>query len=187
MSEFNSPEGKHRALGSSEELRKQNYLVSSTLTPTHLTSWVAMTMPRANTVDSHQRAAEGEESHTPIRSQVSLASRGSKIRKPKDQCFLSLSSFFTNHYGTFFFSTGPGHGHHDAEAGPSPSEALPIPARGDPVCGHPGRTPQVPTRLWTNAATNSNISKPASSFSAHSPGLCLLEVKQDPEGETGSS
>lgn len=87
--------------------------------------------------------------------------------------------------GLFF--TGPGHGHHDAEAGPSPSAALPIPARGDPVCGHPGWTPQVPTRLWTKAATNSKFSKPASSFSAHRPGLCLLEVKQDPQGETGSS
>lgn len=32
-----------------------------------------------------------------------------------------------------------------------------------------------------------NFSKPASSFSAHSPGLCLVEVKQDPQGETGSS
>ncbi|TNM85311.1 hypothetical protein fugu_007582 [Takifugu bimaculatus] len=125
--QFNSPADKRRALSSSEELRKQNYLVSSTLTPTHLTSWVAMTMLRANTVDSHQIAAEGEESHTCIGSQDQDSITMLKLDRRLRRLFRSL-----------------------------PDGTLSVVILG----GH---------------------------HSAHSPGLCLLEVKQDPQGETGSS
>lgn len=69
-SEFDGPEDKGRALSSSEELCKLNYLVSPALTPTHLTSWVAMTTPRASCVDI-QKAEDDEANHTCKRSQVS--------------------------------------------------------------------------------------------------------------------
>ncbi|XP_070780888.1 RNA exonuclease 5-like [Enoplosus armatus] len=53
---FESSEGKHAALSSTEELRKENYLVCPSLTPPHLPSWVAVTTP-ITTVE----AAEDEE------------------------------------------------------------------------------------------------------------------------------
>lgn len=43
--EFESSEGKHTALTSSEDLWKENYLTCPSLTPPHLSSWVSMTTP----------------------------------------------------------------------------------------------------------------------------------------------
>ncbi|XP_063738927.1 RNA exonuclease 5-like isoform X2 [Eleginops maclovinus] len=40
---FESSEGRHAALSSSEDLRKENYLVCPSLTPPHLPSWAAIT------------------------------------------------------------------------------------------------------------------------------------------------
>ncbi|XP_029314539.1 RNA exonuclease 5 [Cottoperca gobio] len=42
---FESSEGKHAALSSSEDLRKENYFVCPSLTPPHLPSWAALTSP----------------------------------------------------------------------------------------------------------------------------------------------
>ncbi|XP_045903251.1 RNA exonuclease 5-like isoform X2 [Micropterus dolomieu] len=42
---FENSEGKQAALCSSEDLRKENYLICPSLTPPHLPSWVAGTMP----------------------------------------------------------------------------------------------------------------------------------------------
>ncbi|XP_044046219.1 RNA exonuclease 5-like [Siniperca chuatsi] len=57
---FESSEGKHAALSSSEDLRKENYLICPSLTPPHLPSWVAVTTP-VTTVDPDREAAEDEE------------------------------------------------------------------------------------------------------------------------------
>ncbi|XP_068607010.1 RNA exonuclease 5-like [Brachionichthys hirsutus] len=57
---FESLEDKQAALSSSENLWKQNYLVCPALTPPHLPSWVAMTMPNANS-EPDKGASENEE------------------------------------------------------------------------------------------------------------------------------
>lgn len=48
LAEFESPEGKHAALGASVELLKRNFLVCPSLTPPHLLSWAAMTTTTAD-------------------------------------------------------------------------------------------------------------------------------------------
>ncbi|XP_040892266.1 RNA exonuclease 5-like [Toxotes jaculatrix] len=53
--EFESSEGKHAALSSSEDLWKEDYVICSSLTPPHLRSWVPMTTTET-TVD-----ADGED------------------------------------------------------------------------------------------------------------------------------
>ncbi|XP_008292117.1 RNA exonuclease 5, partial [Stegastes partitus] len=58
--QFESSEGKHAALSSSEDLRKENYLICQSLTPSHLSSWVAMAMP-VTTVDADEEAAEDKD------------------------------------------------------------------------------------------------------------------------------
>ncbi|KAG8014614.1 RNA exonuclease 5, partial [Nibea albiflora] len=60
---FESSEGKHVALASSEDLQKESYLICPSLTPPHLTSWAAMTMP-VTAVDPDE-----ERSHMHIGSQ----------------------------------------------------------------------------------------------------------------------
>lgn len=66
---FESSEGKHAALGSSEDLRKENYLICPSLTPPHLPSWAAMTTP-ITMEDPDMEAAEDEErTHMHNRSQ----------------------------------------------------------------------------------------------------------------------
>lgn len=58
------------ALGSSEELKTQNYLVCPTVTPPHLPSWVAMTTPTI-TVGSDQAVfKDAERKDTNYSSQV---------------------------------------------------------------------------------------------------------------------
>ncbi|XP_054636397.1 RNA exonuclease 5-like isoform X2 [Dunckerocampus dactyliophorus] len=59
--QFASPEGKHAALSSSEELWRENFLVCPALTPPHMTSWVADDDNEHNTkgkdpLHSHQGA-----------------------------------------------------------------------------------------------------------------------------------
>ncbi|XP_069023360.1 RNA exonuclease 5-like [Embiotoca jacksoni] len=56
---FQSSEAKHAAVSSSDDLRTENYLISPSLTPTHLPSWVGMTTPVAP-VDADGTAAEGD-------------------------------------------------------------------------------------------------------------------------------
>uniref|UniRef100_UPI003AAEF652 RNA exonuclease 5-like n=1 Tax=Centroberyx gerrardi TaxID=166262 RepID=UPI003AAEF652 len=56
---FESSEGVHAALSSSEELRNENILICPSLTPHHLHSWVAVTTPET-TVDSEGEAAVEE-------------------------------------------------------------------------------------------------------------------------------
>ncbi|KAJ4944251.1 hypothetical protein JOQ06_012796 [Pogonophryne albipinna] len=62
---FESSEGKHAALSSSEDLRKENYLVCPSLTPHHLPSWTAVTTPTSS-VDPDK---DEERSHMHISSQ----------------------------------------------------------------------------------------------------------------------
>lgn len=50
LTEFESSQGKYTALTSSDDLWKENYLTCPSLTPPHLSSWVAMTTP-VTTVD----------------------------------------------------------------------------------------------------------------------------------------
>ncbi|KAM4585047.1 RNA exonuclease 5 isoform 2-T3 [Odontesthes bonariensis] len=54
---FESSEGKHAALSSSEDLLKDNYLICPSLTPPHLPSWVAVTTA-STTIDAGGVAAE---------------------------------------------------------------------------------------------------------------------------------
>ncbi|KAF3852592.1 hypothetical protein F7725_005947 [Dissostichus mawsoni] len=62
---FESSEGKRAALSSSEDLRKENYLVCPSLTPHHLPSWTAVTTPTTS-VDPDK---DEERSHMHISSQ----------------------------------------------------------------------------------------------------------------------
>ncbi|XP_054460153.1 RNA exonuclease 5-like isoform X2 [Anoplopoma fimbria] len=65
---FESSADRNVALGSSEELWKENYLVCPSLTPPHLTSWVAMTTP-ITAEDQDSEAEEEERSGTHASSQ----------------------------------------------------------------------------------------------------------------------
>ncbi|KAK1886864.1 RNA exonuclease 5 [Dissostichus eleginoides] len=62
---FESSEGKRAALNSSEDLRKENYLVCPSLTPHHLPSWTKVTTPTTS-VDPDK---DEERSHMHISSQ----------------------------------------------------------------------------------------------------------------------
>lgn len=65
--EFDSPEGKHAALSSSEDLWKERYLVCPSITPRHLSSWVSMTTLE----EADEKAAEEEKrAHMHTSSQV---------------------------------------------------------------------------------------------------------------------
>lgn len=92
------------------------------------------------------------------------------IKKASKNVSVSFLSFFT----------GPGDGRHGAEAEPAPSSAVQVTARRDSVCGHSGRTPQVPADGEELLPAQTSLNPPLPSSSAGGPGLCLLEVKQDP-------
>lgn len=68
--EFERSEDKHVALGSSEELKMQNYLVCPTLTPPHLPSWVAMTTPTITVVSDQGVFKDAERKDNDYSSQV---------------------------------------------------------------------------------------------------------------------
>ncbi|XP_033943341.1 RNA exonuclease 5-like [Pseudochaenichthys georgianus] len=58
---FESSEGKRAALSSSEDLRKDNYLVCPSLTPHHLPSWTAVTTPTTSEERSHMHISSQDE------------------------------------------------------------------------------------------------------------------------------
>ncbi|XP_062290808.1 RNA exonuclease 5-like [Scomber scombrus] len=62
---FDSSEGKHAALSSSEDLWKERYLICPSLTPPHLSSWVAMTTP----MNSEEAVEDEERTHMHTSSQ----------------------------------------------------------------------------------------------------------------------
>ncbi|XP_059188959.1 RNA exonuclease 5-like isoform X2 [Centropristis striata] len=66
---FESSEGRHVALSSSEDLWKENYLVSPCLTPPHLPSWVAMATPITTVDPDREAAVEEEKTHMHTTSQ----------------------------------------------------------------------------------------------------------------------
>ena len=71
MTEFQSPEcAAAAALGSSEELRDQRYLVCPSLTPGHLRSWAQET-----TTEMEEVAVEGSFSNNTITENNPLVSR----------------------------------------------------------------------------------------------------------------
>ncbi|XP_042256086.1 RNA exonuclease 5-like [Thunnus maccoyii] len=95
---FDSSEGKHAALSSSEDLWKEHYLICPSLTPPHLPSWVAMTTP-VTSVGANGVAAEDEERthmHTSSQDQEmelmmkKLDRRLGKLFRSLPECTLSV-------------------------------------------------------------------------------------------------
>ncbi|XP_037619767.1 RNA exonuclease 5-like isoform X1 [Sebastes umbrosus] len=86
---FESSDCRHAAFSSTEDLRRENYLVCSSLTPPHLPSWVAMTTPIA-TVDPDSEAAAAEDEE---RTRVHTSSQEQEMdlmMGKLDRCLLKL-------------------------------------------------------------------------------------------------
>ncbi|XP_026158473.1 RNA exonuclease 5 [Mastacembelus armatus] len=85
---FESSEGHRAALSSSEELWKEDYLICPSLTPLHLSSWVAMATP-VTTVDAEQEDGERNHMHsTPQDREIELMIK--KVDRHLGKLFRSL-------------------------------------------------------------------------------------------------
>ncbi|XP_071359955.1 RNA exonuclease 5-like isoform X2 [Trachinotus anak] len=93
--QFESSEGKHAALSSSEDLWKEEYLICPSLTPPHLGSWVAMTTS-VSTVNAEGEDEERTHMHTSSQDQKmelmmgKLDRRLGKLFRSLPDCTLSV-------------------------------------------------------------------------------------------------
>ncbi|XP_056224531.1 RNA exonuclease 5-like [Seriola aureovittata] len=93
--QFESSEGKHAALSSSEDLWKEDYIICPSLTPPHLSSWAAMTTT-VTTVDAEVEDNERTCVHTSYQDQKmelmmgKLDRRLGKLFRSLPDCTLSV-------------------------------------------------------------------------------------------------
>ncbi|XP_026214844.1 LOW QUALITY PROTEIN: RNA exonuclease 5 [Anabas testudineus] len=87
---FKRSEGKHAALTSSEDIWKENYLICPSITPPHLSSWVAMTTPVTTINTGEERAHMHTNPQDQSELMKKLDRRLAKLFRSLPDCTLSV-------------------------------------------------------------------------------------------------